>query len=221
MATEWYRCKVWSKAEEEHFFAKLSRARKDGRAQYLKIQAVELIEVGDSRRLQAAESLLNTILTDFPDDRLEKSQTLNQLGVIHRLRGDNDKALSYFKKALEFEKEFPNVITNARLNFAETVIEEDRSAWYDEVEESLLAKIETEGLTFPFEWYIMSSVLSVINSSRGDAVKAKYYADIAESNATANTNTLWNPRKRSLGLVEKRKVWLDKKVRRGLRFTTK
>ncbi len=218
MATEWYRCKVWSKAEEEHFFAKLSRARKDGRAQYLKIQAVELIEVGDSRRLQAAESLLNTILTDFPDDRLEKSETLNQLGVIHRLRGDNDKALSYFKMAFEFEKEFPNVITNARLNFAETVIEEDRSACYDAVEESLLAKIETEGLPFPFEWYIMSSVLSVIYSSRGDAVKARYYADIAEGNATANTNTLWNPRKKRLGLVENRKIWLDKKVREGLRL---
>ena len=221
MATEWYRCESWTAAEEQQFFAKLGRARKDGRAQYLRVQAIHLVESGDLRLLEIAETLLNMILTDYPDNRLEKSQTLNQLGVIHRLRGDNEAALGYFKQAVDFEKEFPNVITGARLNFAETVIEEDRSEWYDDVEESLLAKIEKGGLTFPFEWYIMSSVLSVIYSSKGDAVKAKYYADIAENNASANTNTLWNKRKRSLGLVKERKVWLDKKVREGLRLTTK
>jgi len=52
MATDWYRCKLWTKAEEEHFFAKLGRARKDGRAQYLRIQAVELVDTGDLRLLE-------------------------------------------------------------------------------------------------------------------------------------------------------------------------
>ena len=221
MATDWYRCKSWTKAEEEQFFAELGRARKDGRAQYLKVQAVELIAVGDSRLLPAAESLLNTILNDFPNNRLEKSQTQNLLGVISRTRGDKERALQYFKQAVNFEKDFPNVISGANLNFAETVVEEDRSELYDEVEQILLAEINNGGLTFPFEWYIMSSVLSVIYASKGDSDKAKYYADIADSNAAANANTLRNPKKRSLGLVEKRKAWLDRRVREGLRLVTK
>lgn len=221
MANEWYRCKSWTKAEEEYFFAKLARARKDGRAQYLKIQAVELIATCDQKLFTVAEKLLNMVLTDFPDNRLEKSQTLNLLGVIYRSRGDKKRALDYFKQALDFERIFPNVISGADLNFAETVVEESRSDLYDEVELMLLKEIEKGGLIFPFVWYIMSSVLSIIYASKGDASKALLYANIAESNASATTNTLWNLRKRSLGLVQERKNWLDRKVQEGLRTSTK
>jgi hypothetical protein len=42
--SDWYRQKTWSKSQEEYFFQKLGRARKDGRAQYLKVQAIELID---------------------------------------------------------------------------------------------------------------------------------------------------------------------------------
>lgn len=218
MATEWYRCESWTKAEEEHFFAKLGRARKDGRAQYLRIQAHHLVESRDVRLLEAAESLLNKILTDFPDNRVEKSMTLNQLGSIYRIRGNNDRALHYFKQAVDFEKEFPNVISGAHLSFAEIVIEDDRTEFYDEVEEILVTEMEKGGFYFPSQRYIGSSVLSVIFASKSDADKAKYYADLAEINAAATTNTLWNPRKRNLGLVEARKDWLDKRVREGLRL---
>jgi tetratricopeptide (TPR) repeat protein len=218
MATEWYRCESWTKAEEEHFFAKLARARKDGRAQYLRIQAHHLVESRNVRLLEAAESLLNKILTDFPDNRVEKSMTLSQLGSIYRIRGNNDRAIHYFKQAVDFEKEFPNVISGARLNFAEVVVEEGRTEFYNEVEEILVAEMERSGIHFPSHRYIGSSVLSVIYASKGDSVKAQFYADVAESSATANTNTLWNPRKKRLGLVENRKIWLDKKVREGLRL---
>lgn len=221
MATEWYRCESWTKTEEEHFFAKLGRARKDGRAQYLRIQALHLVESGDLMLLEAAESLLNRILTDFPDNRVEKSMTLSQLGSIYRLRGNNDRALHYFKQAVDFEKEFPNVVSGAHLSFAEIVVEESRLEFYDEVEEILVREIEKSGFSFPSQRYISSSVLSIIYSSKGDVAKAQYYADIAEGNAKANTNTLWNPRKRKLGLVEDRKVLLDNKVRDGLRAVSK
>jgi len=40
---DWYRRKTWTKTDEEEYFAKLGRARKDGRAQYLRVQAIELI----------------------------------------------------------------------------------------------------------------------------------------------------------------------------------
>jgi hypothetical protein len=41
---DWYRRKTSTKVDEEEFFTKLGRARKDGRAQYLNIQAIELVE---------------------------------------------------------------------------------------------------------------------------------------------------------------------------------
>lgn len=216
MATDWYRCEFWTKAEEQLFFAKLSRARKDMRAQYLRIQAVHLVESGDLRLLEVAESLLNMILTDYPDDRLERSPALTMLGRIYRMREDNERALHYFKQAIDFEKEFPNVISGASLSFGEIVVEEDRTEWYEVVEEMLLEEIEKGGLIFPAQWYTTASVLCVICASKDDASKAKFYADIAERNAIATTNTLWNPKKRRLGLVEQRKSRLDKKVREAL-----
>jgi len=138
------------------------------------------------------------------------------LGGIYRTKGDNERALDYFKQALNFEKEFPNVIWGASLSFAEIIVEEDRTEWYDEVEEILLAEIEKGGLIFPAQWYTIASALSVISASKGDREKARYYADIAERNATANSNTLWNPKKRSLGLVEERNDVLDRKVQEAV-----
>jgi hypothetical protein len=116
---------------------------------------------------------------------------------------------------------FPNVIWGASLSFAEIVVEENRTEFYDEVQETLLAEIENGGLIFPSQWYTIASVLTVIYASKGDAPKAIFYADIANRNATATANTLWNARKRNLGLVEKRNGRLDRKVREAIKLVTR
>lgn len=40
---EWYRRKTWTETDEKEFFKKLNQAHKSSRAQYLKVQAIELI----------------------------------------------------------------------------------------------------------------------------------------------------------------------------------
>ena len=69
--TEWYRRKTWTKKDEEEYFAKLGRARKDGRAQYLKIQAIEFVRTNDPKLLDVAETLLKKLFADYPDDQFE------------------------------------------------------------------------------------------------------------------------------------------------------
>ena len=212
--TDWYRRKTWTKTDEEEYFAKLGRARKDGRAQYLRVQAIELIETKDINLLSVAETLLNKILTDYPDNRIEKSQTYNSLGEIYKLREDYEKAVEYFKKSLDFEKEFPNVITTAYLNFSETVIRAEKTELYDEVAKLLTEKINKDNLKFPLQEYIMYSVMTVISEYKGNLEQAKIYADLAERNATTQTNSLWNPQKKKMGIVKERIKWLDKLVGR-------
>jgi tetratricopeptide (TPR) repeat protein len=212
--TDWYRRKTWTKTDEEEYFAKLGRARKDGRAQYLRVQAIELIETKNINLLSVAETLLNKILTDYPDNRIEKSQTYNSLGEIYKLREDYEKAVEYFKKSLDFEKEFPNVITTAYLNFSETVIRAEKTELYDEVVKLLTEKINKDNLKFPLQEYIMYSVMTVISEYKGNLEQAKIYADLAERNATTQTNSLWNPQKKKMGIVKERIKWLDKLVRR-------
>jgi tetratricopeptide (TPR) repeat protein len=212
--TDWYRRKTWTKTDEEEYFAKLGRARKDGRAQYLRVQAIELIETKDKNLLSVAETLLNRILTDYPDNRIEKSQTLNSLGEIYKLREDYETALDYFQKSLDFEKEFPNVITTAYLNFSETVVRAEKTELYDKVENLLMEKINEDTLKFPVQNYIMYSVMTVISEYKGDLGRSKIYADLAEKNATTQTNSLWNPQKKNIGIVKDRIKWLDKLVGR-------
>ncbi len=212
--TDWYRRKTWTETDEEEYFAKLGRARKDGRAQYLRVQAIELIETKDKDLLLVAETLLNKILTDYPDNRIEKSQTYNSLGEIYKLREDYEKALEYFQKSLDFEKEFPNVITSAYLNFSETVVLTEKTELYNEVSNLLTEKINKDTLKFPIQNYIMYSVMTVISEFNGELEQAQIYADLAEKNATTQTNTLWNPQKKKFGVVKERIKWLDKLVGR-------
>jgi tetratricopeptide (TPR) repeat protein len=212
--TDWYRRKTWTKTDEEEYFAKLGLARKDERAQYLRVQAIELIETKDKNLLSVAEKLLNNILTDYPDNRIEKSQTYNSLGEIYKLREDYETAMEYFKKSLDYEKEFPNVTTSAYLNFSETVVRAERTDLYDEVQNLLIEKINRGTLKFPIQNYIMYSVMTVISEYEGDLEQAKLYADLAEKNATTQTNSLWNPQKKKLGIVKDRIKWLDKLVGR-------
>lgn len=56
--TDWYRRKTWTKRDEEEYFNKLGRARKEGRAQYLRVQAMELVETKEKNLLSVAEILL-------------------------------------------------------------------------------------------------------------------------------------------------------------------
>lgn len=41
---DWFRRKTWTNTDEKEFFAKLKRARNDGRVQCLEIQVIELVE---------------------------------------------------------------------------------------------------------------------------------------------------------------------------------
>src|SRR5690606_21994990 len=133
-------------------------------------------------------------------------------GEIYKLRGDYENALAYFQKSLDFEKEYPKVITTSYLDFSETVIRAKKTEYYDKVYMLLTEKINEVGLKFPNQKYLMYSVLSVISEFKNDTKQAEIYANLADENATAQTNSLWNPRKNKIGIVKERIKWLDKLV---------
>ncbi|WP_367768769.1 hypothetical protein AB3G33_09825 [Flavobacterium sp. WC2421] len=209
--SDWYRRKTWTENDEIEFYAKLNRARKDGRAQYLKIQAIELIETKKENLIDVAESLLNKYLYEFPEDNFNRSSCLGKLGEIYLLRNSPIKALENFKKAIEFEKIYPNVITQATIKFSEIVIENNIEAEYKYVEEILMNKINSEnGLTFNNEKYTVYSILSIINKENGNNKIAKEYAEIAEQSANLESSGFTYHKK--LGIVTKRNSILDEKV---------
>ena len=207
---DWYRRETWTKTDEQEFFAKLARARKDGRAQYLKIQAIELVETKDKTLLKVAETLLNKMLTEYPDDDFEKGSALHTLGDIYKLNDNYELAIDFYKQTLDFEIVYPNVITQAYLDYSELAIKTGKENLFDELEKLLLDRYSE--LTFPIEKYKVNSILSIINANKGRQEQAEKYADIAEQFATAETSGLRYHK--YLGIVKERDTWLDKLVRK-------
>jgi len=206
MATDWYRRKSWSKTDEEEFFAKLSRARKDGRAQYLKIQAIELVDTKKPKLLQVAKELLSKVLNEYPDDNFNKGAVYHTFGNIFQLENNIEKALEYFKNAVDFEKTYPNVITQSYLDYAEIVVKNQYKDLYPVAEEMLENKIS--GLLFPNEKYIAFSLLAIINFYNSKAEIGKKYAEMANENANAETSGLRYHK--YLGIVLERDSLIDK-----------
>lgn len=203
---DWFRRKTWTNTDEEEFFAKLKRARNDGRAQYLKIQAIELVETRKDELLDVAEVLLNKVLAEYPEDKSQKSSVLQTLGDIYKLRGNYEKALDYYGQSLDFEKIYPRVITSSYLDFSELVVKTANRSLYETTEALLETKLEDQ--FFPVVKYKMYSILSIINHENGNLEKAKHYSDLAEKNANAETSGLRYHK--FLGVVTERDSWLDK-----------
>lgn len=208
LMADWFRRKSWTQTDEDEFFKKLNRARKDGRAQYLKIQAIELVQTEDSALLNVAEDLLNKMLIEYREDNFNKGSALSILGDIYKLREDYQKAKGYYKQALDFEKVYPNVITQAYLDYSELVVKTGETASFDEVEQILLER--QPRLMFPIEKYKVNSLLSIISKHKNRHDEAKRFAEFAEQSANAETSGLRYHK--YLGVVKDRDTWLDKQV---------
>jgi tetratricopeptide (TPR) repeat protein len=206
--TDWFRRKSWTQTDEEEFFKKLNRARKDGRAQYLKIQAIELVQTEDNELLEVAENLLNKMLTEYPDDNFNKGPALHTLGDVYKLRENYQQAKEYYKQALDFEKVYPNVITQAYLDYSEVLVKTNDKTSFDKVEQILLER--QPRLMFPIEKYKVNSLLSIINKHNNKHDEAKRFAELAEQSANAETSGLRYHK--YLGVVKDRDTWLDKQV---------
>jgi tetratricopeptide (TPR) repeat protein len=203
--TDWFRRKTWTKTDEEEYFAKLNRARKDGRTQYLKIQAIELVETKDPKLLDVAELLIQKLFTDYPDDKLQRSSSLKILGDIYKYRLQFDKAIEFYKKAIDFEESYPNVLTHAYLEYSELVVKHNMHDHYGFAEQIVSKRIER--LTFPIEKYKAFSILSIISNFKGDKEKAEKYAILADKNASADSSGLRYHK--DLGIVTERDSLLD------------
>lgn len=206
MNMEWYRKKSWTTLDQEEFFNKLNRARNDKRAEYLKIQAIELTQTGKPGLLDVAEQLLKKLLDEYPDDHFNKSSALHTLGKIYQSRKDSKMALIYYKQAIDAEKDFPNTKTGVDLDFSELVLKLDQSTHFELAQQLMEARIEEA--IFPIEKYRASLILAAIHKSKGKQVEFERYKKLADESAAQKTSGLNHHS--SLGLVKKRDSWWNR-----------
>jgi tetratricopeptide (TPR) repeat protein len=196
MPEDWYRRTEWSANTEADFFARLSRARPEMRAQYLRIQAVHLHQAGGAARLRKALELLERMLRDYPQRseiaaaHFSRAECLSVLGQI-------DEALQALRSALAAERDAPNWRTRAYLSLGMLAIRHRRADLYDEV---LVALDDFGGRElFPREQYEAAAIRAIVLDARGAHEGAVAFAKQAlDAAARTDTGLRYHP---SVGLV--------------------
>jgi tetratricopeptide (TPR) repeat protein len=207
--SDWFRRSTWSQEDEIEFFKKLKRSQKHNRPQYLRVQAYCLYETKDQELLRIAESLACKVLTDCLDAEFinnEIAPTHNLLGNIHEELGEDDKAIMHYQKALEQERVYSNVRTDAYLDYAEIIVKTKRTELFSEAEKILHEQVERA--YFPAQKYKLFIILAIISKHRGDDTEAQKYMLLAKQNADADTSGLRYHK--TLGLVKETDRWLEK-----------
>lgn len=195
---DWYRRTTWTAEDAADFEERLGRARKYNRAQYLRIQACHLEDVGDDTLLPAALGLLDRILREYPDETFEIASTyLQRASCLGRL-GDVDGQLEALRASLQAEREYPSVGTDAWLEFGWLVA---TRRMMDSYEEALAVLNEfAETLLFPIHRYKFHGTRALIVKEVGDDQLAREEARLALEAAAAGDSGL--PYHPTVGLVE-------------------
>ncbi len=194
--TEWFRRATWSDDDRDDFNARLKRSRGAGnKAQYLSIQAAHLASAGNHA---AAIELLDRLFAEFPQ-RIELAGAHDQKAKSLASLGQIEAAIQEYRAALQAERDFPNVRTNAWLNFGWLVVERQLTDYYDEVSQVLREFREEGGLSFPAEEYRYAAIQALLADYRGDSPRAREFAQQALAEAAKQHSGLrYHPR---VGLV--------------------
>lgn len=175
-STEWFRRTTWTDADRVDFNARLKRSRgASSKAQFLRLQALHLAEAGHH---DGAIELLDRLLTEFPDSidiaqgHAQKADSLVRLG-------QTETAVGEYRAALQRERDFPNVRTNAWLDFGWFVVEKQLTGLYDEVTRVVDEFRDVGGLRFPAMEYRYAAIQAWLADARGEKTQAREFAKTA------------------------------------------
>jgi tetratricopeptide (TPR) repeat protein len=185
--TEWFRRTTWSAADREEFNASLMRSRGDGnKAQYLRIQAAHLAEAG---QYVGAIELLDRLFAEFPE-RVEMAPAHAQKAESLAKMGQIQAAVQEYRTALQSERDFPTVRTNAWLDFGWLVLEQQLTQLYDEVARVLEEFCGEGGLRLPMIEYRYATLQSLLADARGEKNRAREFARQALAEAAKDHSGL-------------------------------
>jgi tetratricopeptide (TPR) repeat protein len=178
--TEWFRRATWTDVDREEFNARLKRSRRaENKSQYLRIQALHLAEAGHH---DGAIELLDRLFAEFPDS-IDVAQAHAQKADSLAKMEQTGAAIQEYRAALQAERDFPNVRTNAWLDFGWLVVEEQLTDLYDEVSQVLQEFRDERGLQFPAIEYRYAAIQSLLADARGEKAQAREFAKQALAEA--------------------------------------
>lgn len=165
---DWFRSASWTDDAAEEFERRLARARKSSRPQYLRIQAVTLLDGSESDR-GAAIGLLERLLRDYPDS-LEVAFAHELLARAHRRAGRLREAAAHLRDCVELAPANYSMTSGVpELSLAEVLVEQGGS---ENIEEAV-AILSDEDLQNRmrwqddwFRWYALAAELAPEEADR-------------------------------------------------------
>ena len=194
--TEWFRRTTWSDADREEFNARLKRSRGAGnKAQYLRLQALHLGKAGHH---PGAIELLDRMLAEFPE-KIQLAQAHSQKAASLAKMGQVEAAIEAYRASLQAERDFPNVRTNAWLDFGWLVLKMQLTPLYDEVAKVLGEFRDERGLKFPAIEFRYATIQALLADARSEKQRAREFAQQALAEAAKDHSGLrYHP---TVGLV--------------------
>jgi len=197
---DWFRKKTWTPQDREDFMARLQRSRGNyNKAQYTRIQAVELLATKNPNLIQPALELLDTVLSNWPEESSQLAATHWHRAECFILLNRIEEAVAEFRKTFEQQRTNRSCLTGAHINFAWLVATKKLLNYFDEA----LAQLKEFGgkEMFPREKYMIAASHALISNERGETKQAKDWAKSAlEEASKTNTGFRYHP---TLCLVEK------------------
>jgi tetratricopeptide (TPR) repeat protein len=183
---DWFRNNKWDAATEAHFNEKLCRAR--DKAQPLRIQAYHL----QSNDPKAALALLDRYFA--LGNHFDMASAFLHQAEAHLTLGEREEALQSLEKALQRERDFPNVKTQAWSRFALLVAERKLNHLYDKALQ-VLQENPLSSLSFPVDGFLWNAAFALIADAKGQgkhaaeaAARALEFAGMGHSGSRYHTD---------------------------------
>ena len=154
---QWFRNEKWNAATERHFNEKLSRTRY--KAQPLRIQAYHL----QNTNPKAALTLLDRYFA--LGSHVDMASAFLHQAEAHLTLGEQEDALQSLGRALQRERDFPNVKTQAWSRFALLVAERKLDHLYDKALH-VLEENPLSSLSFPVEGFLWNAAFALIADAK-------------------------------------------------------
>ena len=176
---DWFRNKKWDAATEAHFNEKLRRAR--DKAQPLRIQAGHLKDTDP----QVTLALLGRYFA--LGDHFDIAQAFLDQAEAYLTLGAQEEALRSLENALQREREFPNVKTQAWSRYTLLVAQRRLDHLYDSALR-VLGENPLSSLLFPVDGFLWNAAFALMADAQGQrehaaetAAKALEFAALTHS----------------------------------------